>query len=193
MNIYSLPTSLRLGGVDFAIRTDFRVIIGIMQQMQRDDFDDTEKWEICLRCLFIDYDTIPQAEYMNAIQAAKEFLAAGTGGNENDHGRKPPVVDWEQDGPIIIPAVNAVAGKEVRAEKYVHWWTFLGWFTEIEHGTFSTVCAIRTKRNKGEKLEKWEQDFCKEHPELVYLRKKQTDEEKQRSEAEKQALFDLIG
>lgn len=193
MNIYSLPTSFNLGGVDFAIRTDFRIVIGIMQQMQRDDLDDAEKWEICLRCLIVNYDKLSTQYHQDAINAAKEFLEAGTRAPESDHGHKPKQMDWEQDGPLIVPAVNAVAGMEIRAQAYIHWWTFLGWFTEIEHGTFSTVCSIRSKQSKGQKLEKWEQDFCREHPELVYLKKKQTEEETQRRKAEEQALKDLIG
>lgn len=35
------------------------------------------------------------------------------------------VMDWEQDEPILFPAINQVAGCEVRSVPYIHWWTFV--------------------------------------------------------------------
>ena len=47
-------------------------------------------------------------------------------------------------------------GEYLRAEKYMHWWTFLGYFMEVEDGLFSQVLSIRQKKARHKKLEKWE-------------------------------------
>lgn len=86
-------------------------------------------------------------------------------------------MDWEQDEPILFPAINKVAGIETRATQYIHWWTFSGYFMEIEDGTFSTVLGIRQKKAKGKKLEKWEQEFYRNNRRLCDIRKRYTEEE----------------
>lgn len=60
---------------------------------------------------------------------------------------------------------------EVRSVPYLHWWTFMGYFMEIGDGLVSQVWAIRQKRSKGKKLEKWEKEFERSNPELVKLKK----------------------
>ena len=77
-----------------------------------------------------------------------------------------------------MPAVNKVAGKELRAEKYMHWWTFLGYFMEVEDGLFSQVLSIRQKKARHKKLEKWEKEFEKENLDLVKLPAVQSEEQK---------------
>ena len=73
-------------------------------------------------------------------------------------------IDWEDDAQLISSAINSVAGKEVRAEEYVHWWTFMGYFSNVGEGPLATVVAIRSKILKGKKLEKYEQEFRRENP-----------------------------
>lgn len=53
----------------------------------------------------------------------------------------------------------------------------------------ATVVGIRHKLAKGQKLEKWEQQFYRENKEIVDLRPQLTKEE----EAEKQRLLALLG
>ena len=53
----------------------------------------------------------------------------------------------------------------------MHWWTFLGYFSEIGEGLFSQVINIRTKKSKGKKLEKWEREFYNEHKEMIDLKR----------------------
>ncbi len=53
---------------------------------------------------------------------------------------------------MIVPAVNKVAGKEIRTVPYMHWWTFFGYFMESGECLFNTVVGIRSKKAKGEKL-----------------------------------------
>lgn len=79
------------------------------------------------------------------MQKAADFIDGGM----EDTRKKPQkkVIDWQRDAAMIMPAVNKVAGRELRAEKYMHWWTFLGYFMEIEDGLFSQVLSIRQKKS----------------------------------------------
>lgn len=94
-------------------------------------------------------------------------------------------MDWEQDQAIIFPAINKVAGYEVRnPDKYLHWWSFLGMFGEIGEGLYSQVMSIRSKMAKGKKLDKTDKEFYNEHKELIDIKVKLT--------AEEQAELDFI-
>ena len=75
--------------------------------------------------------------------------------------------DGEQDFPMIIAPINRVAGRDVRALPYMHWWTFIGYYMEIGDCTFSTILDIRRKLRKHKKLEKWEREYYDENRELI--------------------------
>lgn len=74
----------------------------------------------------------------------------------------------------------------------MHWWTFLGYFSEVGDGLFSQVINIRQKRAKGKKLEKWELDFYNEHKELVDIKEKLTPEEQAELDAEEDFINNLV-
>ena len=93
-------------------------------------------------------------------------------------------MDWEQDAPLIFPAVNRVAGFEVRAAKHLHWWTFLGYLMEIRDSTFATILALRQKKARGKKLEKEEAEFWRRNAGVCELKKRLTAAER----AEKRRL-----
>ena len=78
---------------------------------------------------------------------------------------------------MIFSAVNDIARTETRSQPYIHWWTFLGYFSEIREGLFSQVLLIRQKKAKGRKLDKSEQEFYTQNKDLVVLKKKLTKEE----------------
>ena len=72
----------------------------------------------------------------------------------------------------------------------MHWWTFLGLFMEINKDTTaSTVFALRQKKARGKKLEKWEKEYWEQNKALCQLRPRLTDEEK----AEKERLNAILG
>ena len=98
-------------------------------------------------------------------------------------------MDWEQDAPIIVPAVNKVFGQDVRGVEYMHWWTFLGLYMEIGESIFSQVVSIRQKKQKGKKLEKWEEEYYRENKHLIDLKHKK----EERSKEEKEELQKLFG
>lgn len=171
-----LPQSLRIGGVDYPIETDYRNILVWLAACMDPEYTPEETLYILMKRLFRDgYEKIPREHKEEALKQARWFVDCG----QTDDDKKPPrkLIDWEQDESLIFPAVNKVAGMEVRAARYIHWWTFMGYFMEIEEGTFSMVLGIRQKKSKGKKLEKWEQEFYRNNQRLCDLRKRYTAEE----------------
>jgi hypothetical protein len=98
-------------------------------------------------------------------------------------------MDWTQDAPLIFPAVNRVAGFEVRSVDYMHWWTFMGLFMEIHDSVYSTVLSLRGKKARGKKLEKDEREFWQHNRGICELKPRYTQEEI----AEKERLKQIIG
>lgn len=187
MNIWELPTSLNLSGVDWQIRTDYRCILGILTELNNPEFEDDEKWLVVLNILFVDFDNMPMSLYKEAYEKSVEFIDMGVAIEDNKK-VKPRIMDWEQDANLIIPSVNRVIGKEIRSIEYMHWWTFLSAYMEIGECSYSHILNIRNKKNKGKKLEKWEQEFYRENKSIIDLKKKLTDEEKQEQDDERKFL-----
>ncbi|MCC8043920.1 MAG: bacteriophage Gp15 family protein [Clostridiales bacterium] len=183
--IWELPDSLMINGTERAIRTDFRDILKILVAFEDPDLEPEEKEYICLYILYADYDDIPKEDYAAAYKAAISFIDNGA---ENDT-PSPRTMDWEQDANILFPAVNRVAGFEVRSVEYLHWWTFTGYFLEIRDSVYANVLSIRQKKAKGKKLEKWEKEFWNTNKKICVLNAKLTEEEK----AEKDQLKALLG
>lgn len=185
MSAWELPAYLCIGGENWNIRTDFRAILDILKYFNDPEYEDDEKWEICLDILYEDFGNMPHALKQEAAEKAIDFIDMGI---KDDGKCKPRIMDWEQDAAVIIPSVNRVIGKETRSLEYMHWWTFMGAYMEIGEGLFSEILNIRQKKAKNKKLEKWEQEFYRENKELVDLKKKYTNEEK----AEQQRLLAMF-
>lgn len=166
-----LPKSLEINGTEYRIRSDFRVALLIFEAFNDSELNDCEKVQICLECL---YEEIPE-DTENAYKKAVWFLDGGDIPKSKPLRRK--TFDWKQDESLIFSAVNKSAGFETRSADYIHWWTFLGYFSEIGESLFSQVLNIRTKKAKGKKLEKWELEFFSEHRDLINIRQTYSAEE----------------
>ncbi len=173
--IGQLPKMLRINNKERQIRSDFRVALLILEAYNDVELNEQEKAITMLKCLY--EEDIPQEDYQEAIEQAVWFLDGGKTYEDNKYLKAKKVMDWEQDENLIFPAINKVAGYETRDKEYLHWWTFLGYFNEIGEGLFSSVINIRQKKNKGKKLEKYEQDFYRENKQMIDLKKKYTAEE----------------
>ena len=194
MYAWELPTSLEVGGKEYAIRTDYRVILDILAAMNDPEIfepgmtEDEKKIEqtmTMLQILYIDFDSILPKDYQEAAEKAVDFIDCGI---EGDDKPKPRTMDWEQDAPIIAPEVSKVAGRDIRVGE-THWWEFFGYYLGIGEGVFNTIVSIREKRRKGKKLEKWEKEFYQNNKNLIDLKIKKIE----RSDEEKEALRDLFG
>lgn len=186
--IGELPESLEIGGKPYRINADFRVILKIFQAFDDPELTEAEKCFICMKNLFTDFESIPEEHLQTAINQAYWFVGGGDIPEKSD-ARKAKIIDWEQDEFLYFPAVNKIAGFETRAVKFLHWWTFLGYFNEIGEGLFSQVIHIRDKKSRGRKLEKWENEFLCSNRNFVKIRKKYTKEELEEQE-KINALFD---
>lgn len=195
MYAWELPTSLEVGGKEYAIRTDYRVILDILAAMNDPEIfvpgmtEEEKKMEqsmTMLQILYIDFDSMPPRDWKEAAEKARDFIDCGI---KDDGKPKPRTMDWEQDAPLIVPAINKSVKIDVRSVKYMHWWTFFGLYMEIGESTFSTVVSIRDKKRRGKKLEKWEQEFYRNNKHLVDLKARRIE----RSDEEKDALRELFG
>ena len=178
--IYTLPKSLEVGGVDYEIRTDYRVILDAISALNDPDLLPIERAEACVRIIFPDWKKID--DHSEAYEQCLWFIACGE--TETDVRKKPKVMDWEQDFDLINPPVNRVLGYDCRREEPTHWWTFIAAYYEIGECAFSCVTRIRQKIAKGKPLDKWEKEYYSEHFESVNL--------KQRISTEEQAEIDDI-
>lgn len=161
-----LPKALDICGVKYPIRSDYRNILRIITAYNDDSLSDKEKVYVCLKRLYVDFDSMPTEQYEQAYLAAVSFIEC----HLREETQSPKTVDWEKDEQIIFPAVNKVAGVEVRALPYLHWWTFLGYYQSIDHESlFGFVLTIRQKKAKGKKLEKHEREFYRTNVNLCRL------------------------
>lgn len=177
-----LPKHLKVNGIDRAIRSDFRVALLIFQAYNDPELSDQEKTMAMMGCLYEDIWSIPIADHQEAHKQALWFLDGGKKDSDSKYQNSKKVIDWEQDEYMIFSAINKVASKETREVEYMHWWTFLGYFNEIGEGLLSAVINIRQKKNKGKKLEKYEQEFYRENKSLIDIKTRLTAEEQAEKE-----------
>lgn len=173
MNAYELPTTLTVGDREYAIRSDYRDILTVLASQKDEDLDSRMKALVLLKIMYPDWQDIDKDHIGDALKAAVDFIDCGY---QDDGKPKPQLVDWEQDAKLIIPAINKIAGKEVRQEQYMHWWTFFSYYMEIGESLFSEVVNIRSKKAKGKKLEKYERDFYRDNKALVDIRKPESEQ-----------------
>ena len=188
---WDFPTSLNIGGVDYEIRTDYRAVLDLFTALSDPELTDEDEQvtaymqnRVIMEIMFPQCDDIPLEHMQEALEKVTEFIDMGI----SDDRKKPKTMDWEQDAPILIPAINRVLNCEIRAQKYIHWWTFLGAYMEIGESLFSNIVHIRQKKASGKKLEKWEQDFYNDNKSLIDFKKKD-----KRSTEEKDVLRDYFG
>lgn len=162
--IYTLPTSLTVGGKEYAIRTDYRVILELIEVLNDPDFSDAEKAEATIETIFPDWEEL--TDYAEALEQCYWFIDLG-----QPHGKKSArLVDWEKDFPYIIAPVNRVLGYECRTAENLHWWTFMGAYMEIGGDcAFAQIVNIRSKISKGKRLEKHEREWLRQNRDLVAL------------------------
>ncbi len=109
---YDLPTSIEINGAEYNIRTDYRNILDILIACADPELTPYEQQEVMFDILYIDGESIPLSDYRESCEKAVEFIDCGS---TEEKKKSPRLIDWEQDAGIIVPAVNKVAGKEIRA------------------------------------------------------------------------------
>lgn len=183
MSFWELPRTAVVGGREYEIRTDFREILHIIEELNNPDIPEWIRWHIAIGSFFV--GEIPAENKREAMDRLSEFISY----QETESRPGPVLMDWSQDAKAIVADVNKVAGQEVRDLPYLHWWTFLSYFHAIGEGQFSTMISIRDKLRKGKQLEKWEKEYYRENKERVDLKKRYSAEEI----AEQKRLQELLG
>lgn len=162
----TLPTTLNVSGTNYQINPDYRNVLQIFSAYNDDALQDNEKAYICLKRLYLRFESIPREHYLEAYKQAVQFIEAGETGGRKDK-PSPKIVDWDHDEQMIFAAVNKVAGVEVRSLDFMHWWTFLGYFQNVDRDDiWGFILTIRQKRAKGRQLEKYEKEFFNANPTL---------------------------
>jgi hypothetical protein len=170
--MFELPTSVFIDGTEYPIRNkgDFRMVLDCFVALDDSELDSDYR---VLTSLLIFYDGMQNEEDVWRIfgkehieEAIKKMFEFFNCNQPNAAGAvtKHKLVNWETDAQLIAGAVNKVANKEVRAESYLHWWTFMGYYLNIGDSAFSTIVGIRNKVKTGKKLEKHEQEFKRDNP-----------------------------
>lgn len=164
MDLWSLPTSAVIGGVEYPINADYRDILEIFRYLDDPDQPEYVRWKVAL-ALFYEGE-IPQQHLQEAMEYLVEFISCG----DQETKPAPKLMDWEQDAQVIVADVNKVAGTEIRALPFLHWWTFIAYFNAIGEGQLSTLVSIRDKIRRQKKLEKWEQEYYRKNKDKVDLK-----------------------
>lgn len=171
--MWDLPISVEIDGQIHPIRNgcDYRVVLDAISALNDTELSEKER----IYCaLFIFYEDLTSIEdYEAAVN--QMFLIINNGEVDESENKKPSLMNWEHDFVVLAPPISRVLGYDIRtSNKYTHWYTFIGGYMEIGECTFSTVVSIRAKRMKGKKLEKWEEEYVKEHRKMVELPNKLT-------------------
>ncbi len=178
-NAWSLPSSTVFGGKRYGFNADFRDVLQVIEYLTDTKRPEFVRWLIVLELFY--QEPIPNDYQQEAMEYLAKFISYGGEKAKQQH----KLIDWEQDAQLIISDVNKVAGCEIRTVPFLHWWTFLSYFYGIGEGMLSSVVAIRNKKAKRKKLEKWEEDYYRENREIIDFRTTNNEE----VTAEKEAIL----
>ena len=134
----------------------------------------------CLIIFYEDLNSVEDIEKLSDIeQAIKEMYRFFNCGEEDSIGAKfnYRLIDWDKDSQMISAAINKVANTEIRLAPYIHWWTFMGYYTAVGDSLLSQVVSIRHKIVTNKKLEKYEQDFKRDNPQYFVWNHKSLEEQ----------------
>ena len=182
---WDFPTSLEVGGVEREIRSDYRVILDLMEVLTDETIDNLERANVALSLFYygVDYGGMPDHCRQEAIDKMLWFIRCG---EDEEEKNEPRLMDWNQDFHLVAAPINRILGYECRAVPYnrdtneggLHWWTFISAYMEIGECYFQQVVDIRRKKRDGKLKHKgsdWE--FYKKHRKDIDLRRKLTEEE----------------
>ena len=180
---WDLPISVEIDDVIYKIRNncDYRVVLDCIDALNDTDLNVRQRIECALIIFYEDLTGLTDFE----AAICEMFRVINIGEDEVVKPNKPRLLNWSHDFNYISPPISRVLGYDVRTpDKYTHWWTFIGGYNEIGECTFANIVAIRSKKLKGQKLEKHEIEFCREHRKMIDLPQNLTAEEKALLEAE---------
>lgn len=167
--MYEIPTTIVIDEREFPIRCrgDYRMVLDCFSCLNDFDLTEQERTYGALEIFYEDFNDITDFIGMDSellTNLVKEMYAFMECEENPMHSMPYKTIDWDKDSQLICSAVNKVAHTEVRATEYMHWWTFMGYFSEVGESVLSTVVGIRNKIKRGKKLEKYEKEFKVRNP-----------------------------
>lgn len=169
MMMYELPRSVDVCGVEYEVETDFRAILNIFGILNDVDLTPEEKTIGILGIFYHDFLTMPEEHFEEGLGKCFAFINGGK--EENETQKAPKLMDWEQDFQYLIAPINRVAGREVRAVEYLHWWTFLSYFNEIGDCYFAQVVRIRSLKARGQLKDKADREFYRKNKDVIDIKR----------------------
>lgn len=174
--MYDLPTSVDVNGTEYKIRSDYRAVLDICAALSDNELDNAGKIEAVLTIFYPGIDDMPTEGFQEAIK--KSFWFINCGDDEEQNRKAPKLMDWEQDFKYIVAPINRVCGQEIRAVKYMHWWTFISAYYEIGGDcVFANIVRIREQLAKGKALDKSDKEWYRENKSLVDFKVSYTEKE----------------
>lgn len=166
--MYEIPISIKIENRDYHIRNngDYRVILDCFRALEDVELDARERLLAALIIFYEDFsspeDVFESDDLEELVKEMYNFFNCSqeTSGTKTNH----KLIDWEKDSQLICSAINKVANTEIRSVPYIHWWTFMGYYTAIGESLLSTIVRIRDKITKGKPLEKYERSYRAENP-----------------------------
>jgi len=169
--MFDLPTSIKLNNKEYPIRNkgDFRMVEDCFLALNDIELEQEYRIATALVIFYEDFteieDIMQEWDENTVREAIKEMYNFFNCGEDNVGAKKPyKLIDWKNDEQLIISSINKVAYQEIRIAPYIHWWTFMGYFLNINEGLLTHIIDIREKIAKHKKLEKYEQQFRIENP-----------------------------
>lgn len=148
-----LPDSLVISGIEYPIKTDFRLWIRLPE------LDD-------LRALFIDREPSFYGYFSKeSIAEIVEFYTGGIGqgkdekeqaeANAETHDAGPAVVDFREDEAIIYASFLQAYGIDLYEVDYLHWWKFKALLAGIpESTTLGQIMQLRSYDGDDKEMKK---------------------------------------
>lgn len=167
--MYDLPKSIEVCGVEYAIETDFRAILDIFSILIDEDLDADAKGIGVLGIFYFDFRKMPAAHIPEAMKKCFWFINSG---HDEEKKKTPKLMDWEQDFQYIVAPINRIAGQEVRALPYLHWWTFLSYYGEIGDCYFAQIVRIRDLKAKGKLKDKADREFYRRNRDAIDIKRR---------------------
>ena len=174
--MYDLPKSVEVCGAEYAVETDFRAILDIFSILVDEDLDADAKGIGVLGIFYLDFMEMPAAHIPEALKKCFWFINSG---HEEEQKKTPKLMDWEQDFQYIVAPINRIAGQEIRALPYLHWWTFLSYYGEIGDCYFAQIVRIRDLKAKGKLKDKTGKEFYRRNRDVIDIKRRYSEAEEE--------------
>mgnify|MGYP002521310620 CR=1 FL=1 len=166
--MWDLPVRVEIDGAYYNIRNkcDYRVVLDVIKALSDEELTQQQK----IKCsLYIFYEDLKGLKnYKAAVEEMLKIINIGEKEDERQE-EKPKMMDWEFDMPRLAPPISRVLGYSVRGDTYTHWYDFIGAYMEIGECLFANIISVRSKRMRGKRLDKQEQEFYENNKKIIDL------------------------